>query len=103
MKTSRHYNQDRIEREEKIREIGIGKEVATFRVDRHHLNGAELHTITTTGIIIIKNERTGKLITKLIAKPVQIARYFDEITPEIEKIMAIAEEHKRKGYNKIER
>ena len=102
MMTSRHYNMDRVEREKLIKTIGIGEEVVTFRVDRHHINGAELHTITTNGIIIIRNERTNKLVTKLIARPNQIKRYFedDEIDERIEKIIEIAFEHMKKGYNK---
>ncbi len=99
--TSRHYNRDRIEREKLIKTIGIGKEVATFRVDRHHINGAELHTITSTGIIVIRNEKTNKLITKLIARPNQIKRYFTEETKEVKKLMRIAREHQKLGYNMI--
>lgn len=102
--TSRHYNMDRIEREKLIRRIGMGEEVATFRIDRHHLNGAELHTITSTGIIVIRNERTHKLITKLIARPNQIKRYFEEeditIDERVNKIIEIAFDHMKKGYNK---
>lgn len=99
--TSTHYNKDRIEREKLIKKIGIGKEVATFRVDRHHINGAELHTITSTGIIIIRNERTNKMVTKLIARPAQIARYFETETKEVKDIMKIAREHQKLGYNMI--
>lgn len=99
--TSTHYNKDRIEREKLIKKIGIGKEVATFRVDRHHINGAELHTITSTGIIIIRNERTNKMVTKLIARPAQISRYFDKETKEVRDIMKIAREHQILGYNMI--
>ena len=99
--TSKHYNKDRIEREKLIKKIGIGKEVATFRVDRHHINGAELHTITSTGIIIIRNERTNKMVTKLIARPAQISRYFDEETKEVKEIIKIARKHQELGYNMI--
>lgn len=99
--TSTHYNKDRIEREKLIKKIGIGKEVATFRVDRHHINGAELHTITSTGIIIIRNERTNKMVTKLIARPAQISRYFETETKEVRDIMKIAREHQKLGYNMI--
>lgn len=98
---SKHYTNDRIERENKIKEIGIGKAVATFRVDRGHKNGAELHTITTTAIIIIRNERTNKMVTKLIARPKQIERYFDERTETVLELMKIAREHQKKGYNEI--
>lgn len=77
MRTSEHYTQDRATREWIIREkIGYGKEVAEFVVDRGHRNGAEVHRITNTGIINIYNKRSGKLVTKLIARPGQIRRYY---------------------------
>ena len=98
---SKHYTNDRIARENKIKEIGIGEAVATFRVDRGHRNGAELHTITTTAIIIIRNEKTNKMVTKLIARPRQIERYFDEKTEMVIELMKIAREHQLNGYNEI--
>lgn len=76
--TSKHYIEDRQAREEIIKKIGTGEVVASFRVDRGHKNGAEIHKITNTGIILIYNERTNKLITKLIARPGQIKRYYKE-------------------------
>ena len=77
MRTSEHYTQDRATREWVIREkIGYGKEVAEFVVDRGHRNGAEVHRITSTGIINIYNKRSGKLVTKLIARPGQLRRYY---------------------------
>ncbi len=96
---SRHYTEDRKTREEIINKIGTGKAIATVRVDRGHRNGAELHTITTTGIIIIRNERTHKMITKLIARPGQVRRYFTEITEEVQKVIDIAREHQMMNYN----
>lgn len=98
---SKHYNKDRIRREQLIKEIGIGKEVATFRIDRNHPMGAELHTITTTGIIIIRNERTHKLVTKLIARPNQIRRYFPKETEIVKSIIKIAIVHQQMGYNEV--
>jgi hypothetical protein len=95
--TSRHYNRDRIIREKLIREIGVGKEIKTVRVDKGHPNGAELHTITTNGIVIIRNERTKKMITKLIARPNQIRRYGIED----KKVIEIARKHQTLGYNMI--
>lgn len=74
--TSRHYSEDREAREAIIRQIGMGEVVASFRVDRGHRNGAEIHKITSTGIIVIYNERTGKMVTKLIARVGQIRRYY---------------------------
>ena len=75
--TSKHYTADRIIREQHIKEIGYGTPVASFIVDRGHKNGPEIHEITSTGIINIYNERTKKLVTKLIARPGQIKRYFE--------------------------
>lgn len=76
MKNSKHYKEDRRIREQHIKEIGYGEPVASFIVDRGHENGPEIHEITTTGIINIYNQRTKKLVTKLIARPGQIKRYF---------------------------
>lgn len=75
---SKHYSQDREAREAIIRKIGQGEVVASFRVDRGHRNGAEIHKITNTGIILIYNERTGKMVTKLIARVGQIKRYYKD-------------------------
>ena len=96
---SRHYISERIEREKLIQKIGVGIAIDTIRVDRNHKNGAELHTITSTGIIIIRNERTNKIVTKLIARPGQIKRYYDEIPEIIEKVIQIARVHQKMGYN----
>lgn len=100
---SRHYREERKERERIINEIiGIGEKVATFKVDRGHRNGPELHTITTTGIVIIENERTHKLVTKLIARPAQIKRYFgDDNSPQVKQILKLAKEHNLMGYNEF--
>lgn len=97
---SKHYISERIEREKLIQKIGLGVELDTIRVDRHHINGAELHTITSTGIIIIRNERTNKIVTKLIARPGQIRRYYDEVPKIMEKVIQIAKVHQELGYNK---
>lgn len=74
--TSKHYLTDRAARETIVNQIGMGKVIDKFVVDRHHRNGAEIHEITDTGIIIIYNQRTKKMITKLIARPGQIKRYY---------------------------
>lgn len=75
---SKHYSEEREAREAIIKKIGQGEVVASFRVDRGHRNGAEIHKITNTGIILIYNERTGKMITKLIARVGQIRRYYKD-------------------------
>ena len=75
---SKHYTKDRQKREAIINTIGIGKVVDSFVIDRGHRNGAEIHKITDTGIIIIYNQHTKKMITKLIARPGQIRRYYKD-------------------------
>lgn len=102
VQTTLHWK-ERERRNEFIKnEIGIGNPIRTFRWDKGHPNGPELHTITDTGIIIIRNERTGKLVTTLIARPGQIYRYYinENETPPIY-LMNMAQEHMDAGYNYI--
>lgn len=75
---SKHYKSSRRKRERLIGNVikGDGNIIDTFEVDRGHKNGAELHSITDTGLIIIRNKSSGKLVTKLIARPQQITRYY---------------------------
>ena len=84
-----------------IDNIGIGKVIKEVTVDRGHRDGIEIHAITDTGIIIIKNRRKNSIITMLIARPEQIRRYYreDEVVPE--EVIEIALEHEKKGYNKL--
>lgn len=97
--TSKHYTNDRKKREEIIKEIGYGNIIKTVVVDRGHKNGPEIHNISDTGIITIQNERTKKLITKLIARPAQIKRYYkeNEIIPT--GLLELAKEHQKLALN----
>ena len=76
MERTKHYNRERKRREEVIAEIGEGIDIDEFIVDRGHVNGAEVHVITSNAIIKIYNQTTKKLVTKLIARPQQIKRYY---------------------------
>lgn len=96
--TSNHWTTDRIEREKLIERIGTGKVVAKFVVDKGHKNGPERHEITENGIIIVYNNRSNKLVTKLIARPNQIRRYYKDGKAPIE-LVRIAIEHQKLGYN----
>lgn len=97
---SNHYTDTRKQRENIINNIGIGNIIASFIIDRHHPNGPEIHKITSTGIIIIYNLYTGKMVTKLIARPNQIKRYYEEgKAPQY--LLELAAEHQAKGYNKM--
>lgn len=101
--TSKHYRNDRKERERIINMIGTGKTVDSFIVDRGHKNGAERHEITNTGIIIIYNNRTNKMITKLIARPGQIRRYYKEGKAPQELIKKAIDNTKDTGYNYLQK
>ena len=91
-----HYTNDRKAREEVIKMIGTGKTIARFLVDRGHKNGLERHEITDTGLIIIYNNRTNRMVTKLIARPSQITRY-NWKAPKF--LIDKAREHQKLGYN----
>ena len=96
--TSIHFTRDRQDRETLIKEIGSGKVVKRVVVDRGHRNGPEIHEITDNAIVNIYNQRTKKLITKLIARPNQIRRYYEEGKAPKE-ILDKAYEYMKKGYN----
>lgn len=99
-----HYKNKRYRREKFIDEhIGDGYIVDGFVVDKGHPNGVEVHSITENAIIIIHNYRTGKLVTKLLARPQQIRRYYEstgrERPPEYDDIVELAFQHQCLGYN----
>ena len=96
--TSAHYTNDRERREALIQMIGYGQIIKTVEVDRGHRNGPEIHKVSTTGIITIYNKRSGKMITKLIARPNQIRRYFENGNAPAQ-LLNIARDHQRMGYN----
>lgn len=104
---SNHYERDRINREDFIKKHlgGDGYIVDGFIIDNHHKDGLEVHSLTDKGIIIIHNLKTGKLCTKLLARPNQIMRYYEstgrELPPEYNDILELAQEHQRLGYNNI--
>ena len=101
-----HYKNQRYGREKFINKyIGDGYIVDGFVVDKGHPNGVEVHSITENGIIIVHNYRTGKLVTKLLARPQQIKRYYEstgrEKPPEYKRALYLAEWHKSLGYNNV--
>lgn len=98
MTETRHYARDRRYRESIIRTIGNGHIIKVVVLDRGHRNGPEIHKISDTGIISIYNLNSGKLITRLIARPNQIRRYFENGDAPIE-VLRIAREHQRLHYN----
>ena len=97
--TSRHYAHDRRDRENRIRLIGEGNTIKVAVVDKGHRNGPEIHMLSDTGIITILNQRTGKLITKLIARPGQIKRYYESENRIPAVLLDLAYEHERLALN----
>lgn len=95
---SRHYSKDRTQREEQIKLIGYSKIIKTVEMDRGHKNGPERFCITDTALILIYNARTNKLITKLIARPNQLKRYWEDVPQEI---INIARYHQKMGWNEL--
>lgn len=104
---SKHYLDQRNEREKFIEEHlgGDGKVVDSFVVDKGHKNGEERHDITDNGIIIVYNAASQKLVSKLIARPQQIKRYYEhtgrEPPKEYKKILELARQHVNLGYNYV--
>ena len=98
MAISQHYKRDRRQRQNIIDRIGEGHTILSVVWDRGHRNGAEIHMISDTGIISIYNQNSGKLITRLIARPGQIQRYFDGDAPV--ELLTIARYHQNMGYNR---
>lgn len=98
-----HARNMSIERKTKIKEIGTGKTLDRFMWDKGHKNGAEIHTITTTGLIIVQNKRTNNLVTVLIARPRQIRRYYEyynkPVNNAVKAVLTVAREHTVKGFN----
>ena len=98
---SKHYTRDRQQRETIITQIGIGNIIKEVVVDRGHRNGPEVHKITDTALILVYNQRTGILVTKLIARPAQILRYYKEDEPKPTKVVELARVHARMKYNEM--
>lgn len=101
--TSIHYSTERQERHAFIQDnIGEGNIIDSFVVDRGHQHGAEIHSVTDTGIIIIHNQKTNKLITELIARPEQLKRLYNTQHRRVpNKVLSLAYKHSTLSYNEI--
>lgn len=100
MEYTAHYTTDRSAREALINKIGQGNVIKGFIVDRGHKNGKEAHMVTDNAIVIIYNYNTKRLVTKLIARPGQIRRYYKgvgQVAPQW--LLNIAYDHEKLGYN----
>lgn len=102
---SKHYKNKRHSRERIINRYinGDGRMIDGFVVDRNHKDGLEVHSITENGIILIHNLSSGVLVSKLVARPEQIKRYYDMTGRpkplEYENILQLAKWHKSLNYH----
>lgn len=101
---SRHYKNKRYKREKFINKyLNDGHIIDGFVVDKGHSKGAEVHSLTDNGIIIVHNYHSGLLVTKLIAREQQIKRYYEatkrELPPEYKNILCLARWHESLYYN----
>lgn len=101
--TSEHYRTERESREYLIDfGIGFGHVVDDFVINRGHKDGPEIHSVTDTGIIIIYNKKSGKMVAKLIARPGQVIRYYKNEGKEIPwEIVKIAKRHQAEFCNQV--
>lgn len=100
---SSHYKNKRYKRENLIKKYihGDGKVIDSFIIDRNHIKGLERHEITENGIILIYNAESNLLVSKLIARPQQIKRYYENTGREPPYyLMYLAKWHEDLGYNK---
>lgn len=94
-RVSRHYTNDKVDRQKAIEEIGEGKVIYTcVQFDEKRQQNFR-YEITDTAILIVKAEVEEFIITKIIARPSRIKRYWADAPKEI---VMLAVEHTRAGY-----
>ena len=99
-----HYKNKRYNREKFINKhlYGGGNVIDSFLVDKGHPMGAEVHCVTDTGLIIVYNATSKKLVTKLIARPNQIKRLYEGVDRKAPKwLVDLAYWHNTLHYNEI--
>ena len=79
-KFTKHFLNERLGRLQFIADHDgtLGNTIKEFVVDKGHENGKEIHTITDTGLIIIRNAETKKIVTLFYAKRGAIVRHYLE-------------------------
>lgn len=78
LRESGHFHRDRHERIMRIAQtVGFGHIVRQCLVDTGHRAGCEVHVLTSTGIVLVFNAHSRKLDTVLVARPGQVARYYE--------------------------
>ena len=83
---------------------GFGHTLAfdVFEIDRGHEDGAEIHSVTDTGIIIVRNKRNNVLITELIARPQQLRKLYASDNRKVPReLLRLAYTYTIAGYNTV--
>lgn len=85
---TQHWSYRKSRQEVLLDNIPKGNLLQSFYVDRGHYRGAEIHYVFSNGVVVIVNAKTKRLITKLIARPKQVIRYYHAtgLTPPMELI-----------------
>lgn len=99
---SNHYKNQRCNREKFIDKYlgGDGRVIDSFIVNRNHVNGLERHDITENGIIVVYNAKSNVLVTKKIARPLQIkSLYMTKNKTPPKWLIGLAEWHESLGMN----
>lgn len=94
--TPSRHTQERMARQHVVEKLK-GQVHMSFIVDTDHPNGLEVHTVLTSGVVVIGNLESKKLITWLIARVSQITRY----GVSDKKIIERAIQNTRMGLNQI--
>lgn len=95
MTTSAHYHFERKERNELINRIGEGTVVYTTVVFDSKRGRNFRYEITDNAVLIVKAMDADVIITKMIARPSRIRRYWAEAPQEL---ILKSVEYTRKGY-----
>jgi hypothetical protein len=99
-----HYKNKRYKREKFINEhlCGDGKVIDSFIVNKGHKDGLERHDITDTGLIIVYNLESKKLVTKLIARENQVKRYYKNVDRNPPRwLLDLCKWHNSLNYNRV--
>lgn len=80
---SRHYTNDRKERDRLIHEVGMGTVIfSTIQYDEKR-GKKYLYQITDTAILIVKATDRNLVITQMVARPSRIRRYWKNAPQEL--------------------
>lgn len=75
-KINKHFESRKKRYARLVNEVGFGRYLDTFVVDRGHSDGLEFHVVYSSRIIEIYNAHTFEKITVIYARDNQLRRYY---------------------------